>query len=285
MSTRIDAHHHYWDPVRGDYPWMPDDGVLAQPFVPADHALLNDDAGIDGTIVVQAAPTVAETLWLYEQARSDDSRIVGVVGWVDLVADDVEAQLDAIAHPLLVGVRPMIQDIEDVEWVKRPEVISGLRAVQAAGLTFDVLIRTEHLAPVVEVLSELTELVAVVNHLAKPNYAQIEPAWLDGMQALSARDRTYMKISGLATEVAPPWSPGNFTQHVEVVLDLFGPERSMLGTDWPVSVLTGTHAETVGLLNELTSHLSEGERASVWSATCLRAYDISSPTTDHRKRD
>ena len=274
MSTCIDAHHHYWDPARGDYPWMPEDGPLARPYLPSDHAPLNNAASIDGTIVVQAAPTVAETRWLYEQTRSDDSRIVGVVGWVDLAADDVEAQLDAIAHRLLVGVRPMLQDIEDVGWVKRPEVINGLRAVQAAGLRFDVLIRTEHLAPVVEALDAVPELVAVVNHLAKPNYARVEPAWLDGMRALSAREGTFMKISGLTTEVASPWSPANFTQHTEVALDLFGPGRSMLGTDWPVSVLAGTHAETVALLNQLTSHLSEDERASLWGGTCLRAYDI-----------
>ena len=280
MSTRIDAHHHYWDPARGDYPWMPEDGPLARSYLPSDHAPLNNAAGIDGTIVVQAAPTVAETRWLYEQARSDRSRIIGVVGWVDLAATDVEEQLDAIAHRLLVGVRPMLQDIEDVGWVKRPEVINGLRAVQAAGLRFDVLIRTEHLGPIVEALDEVPELVAVVNHLAKPNYAHIEPEWLDGMRALSAREGTFMKISGLTTEVAPRWSPANFTQHTEVVLDLFGPRRSMLGTDWPVSVLAGTHAETVALLNQLTSHLSEDERASLWGGACLRAYGISGADTD-----
>lgn len=274
MSARIDAHHHYWDPARGDYPWLPAEGPLARPFLPFDHAPLNDAAGIDGTIAVQAAPTLAETRWLCEQAGSDHSRVVGVVGWVDLAAGDVDAQLDAISHRLLVGVRPMLQDIDDTGWVTRPEVIDGLRAVQAAGLSFDVLVRTEHLAPVVEALDEIPELTAVVNHLAKPDYGRIEEAWLDGMRALSARDRTFMKISGLATEVAAPWSPASFARHTEAVLDLFGPRRSMLGTDWPVSVLAGTHAETVALLDQLTSHLAEDERASLWGGTCLQAYSI-----------
>ncbi len=273
MSPRIDAHHHYWDPARGDYPWMPP-GPLARPYLPCDHAPLNDAAGIDGTVAVQAAPTLAETRWLCEQAGSDHARVVGVVGWVDLAAEDVGAQLDAISHRLLVGVRPMLQDIDDVGWVRRPEVIDGLRAVAAAGLSFDVLIRTEHLAPVVEALDEVPELVAVVNHLAKPDYARLEPAWLDGMRALSARERTFMKISGLATEVAAPWRPADFVEHTEAVLDLFGPRRSMLGTDWPVSVPAGTHSETVALLDQLVSHLGDDDRASLWGGACLRAYNI-----------
>lgn len=274
MSIRIDAHHHYWDPARGDYPWMPAEGPLARPYLPRDHAPLNDAAGIDGTIAVQAAPTLAETRWLCEQAGSDGSRVVGVVGWVDLAAGDVEAQLEAVAHRLLVGVRPMIQDIDDVGWVRRPEVIDGLRAVAAAGLSFDVLIRTEHLAPVVEALDQVPGLTAVVDHLAKPDYTRLDPAWLDGMRALSARERTFMKISGLATEVAPPWRPADFARHTEAVLDLFGPERSMLGTDWPVSVLAGSHAETVALLDRLTSHLAADDRASLWGGACQRAYGV-----------
>lgn len=274
VSARIDAHHHYWDPARGDYPWLPADGPLARPYLPRDHAPLNDAAGIDGTVVVQAAPTLAETRWLCEQAGSEQSRVVGVVGWVDLADDDVDAQLDAIAHPLLVGVRPMLQDIADVGWVRRPEVIDGLRAVRAAGLSFDVLIRTAHLAPVVEALDEVPGLAAVVNHLAKPDYSRIEPAWLDGMRALGARERTFVKISGLATEVAPPWSPSDFAAHTEAVLDLFGPRRTMLGTDWPVSVLAGTHTETVALLDRLTSHLADDERASLWGGACRQAYNI-----------
>lgn len=274
MSVRIDAHHHYWDPARGDYPWLPPDGPLARPYLPCDHAPLNDAAGIDGTVAVQAAPTLAETRWLCEQAGSERSRVVGVVGWVDLAAGDVEAQIDAISHRLLVGVRPMLQDIDDTGWVRRPEVIDGLRAVQAAGLSFDVLIRTEHLGPVVEALDAVPELTAVVDHLAKPDYGRLDEAWLDGMRALSARERTFMKISGLATEVAAPWSPASFSRHTEAVLDLFGPQRTMLGTDWPVSLLAGTHAETVALLDQLTAHLADHERAALWGGACLRAYNI-----------
>ncbi|MCY4068874.1 MAG: amidohydrolase family protein [Acidimicrobiaceae bacterium] len=274
MSIRIDSHHHYWDPERGDYPWMPSEGPLARPYLPADHAPLNEAAGIDGTVAVQAAPTLAETRWLCEQADSARSNVVGVVGWVDLAAADVEAQIEAISHRLLVGVRPMLQDIDDIAWIKRPEVIDGLRAVQAAGLSFDVLIRTEHLEAVVEALDELPGLVAVVDHLAKPDYARVEEAWLDGMRALSAREHTFIKISGLATEVEAPWRPASFSRHTEAVLDLFGPRRSMVGTDWPVSLLAGAHAETVALLDQLTAHLTDDERSSLWAGACLRAYNI-----------
>jgi L-fuconolactonase len=268
---RIDSHHHLWDPARGDYSWMEAGSPLDRPFGVADHSPLNEAAGIGATVVVQAAPTVAETAWLLERSRDPGSRVVAVVGWIDLTAADPRRQLASIEDPLLVGIRPMIQDLEP-DWIEGVE--RSLHAVAAAGLAFDLLARPRHLPAAVRVLARVPDLRVVVDHLAKPSYRDWDEGWAENIRTLARRDNTWMKVSGLATEVEPPWDAGTFGRHVEFVLDQFGAERVMLGTDWPVSTLAADHATTVALLDSLVVGCSRSEGEWLWHRSCAAAYGL-----------
>ncbi|MEE3849684.1 amidohydrolase family protein [Gordonia sp. LSe1-13] len=273
---RIDSHHHLWDPVRGDYPWMPPDGPLHQAFVLDDLKACNGNESIDGTVLVQAAPTVEETLWLLDIADSSGGEILGVVGWVDLAADDVADQLDRVQHPLLVGIRPMIQDIPDDRWVLQPAVLESLDLLSERGLVLDFLGYTRHLPHALTALEKVPDLRVVIDHLAKPDYDHLDPDWVGPIRALATRPGTYMKISGMATEVDGVRTAERFQRHIDLVLEEFSPARAMLGTDWPVSTLAMKHGDTVDLLEAVSSNLAAVERADVWGGTCSRAYRLDS---------
>jgi len=269
---RIDAHQHFWDPERGEYPWLVHGSSLDRPYLPVDLAPLCADAGVGATILVQAAPTVAETRWLIEQAEDPDSLVVGIVGWVDLAAD-VESQLDALASNLLVGVRPMIQDL-DPEWIRQSAVVGGLRALADRGLTFELLASPRHLESAADILEQINELRVVVDHLAKPHYRAWDEKWAHQISRLAVRELTWMKVSGLATEVEAPAVAGDFSRHVEFVLEEFSPDRVMLGSDWPISTLALDHAATIGLLDELVAGCSVSELSELWRGSCSRAYAL-----------
>jgi L-fuconolactonase len=270
---RIDAHRHYWDPARGDYPWMPSDGPLARPHLPADRRAGDTEAGIAGAIVVQAAPTIAETHWLLRYANQEPT-MYGVVGWIDLETTDADRQIDTIRHPRLVGVRPMIQDIPDDEWVTRPAVMRNLATVARSGLRFDALVHTRHLPYLIEAIQPVPNLVVVIDHLAKPDYSNLDETWIRGLRDLARRENTFMKISGMATEVSGSPHAYRFRDHVEFVLETFGAARCMAGSDWPVSTLALEFARTCQLLDELTNSLSPAEYRQVWRGTSMAAYGL-----------
>src|ERR1700722_1011183 len=211
------------------------------------------EAGIAATIAVQASPTVDETLWLLDHADRPCTGILGVVGWVDLAARDVNAQLDTVHRPRLVGIRPMIQDIPDDAWIVRPSTIRGLEVLAERGLTFDLLGYTRHLRHAVTALERVPDLTVVIDHLAKPDYTHLDRLWTQGMTELAARPHTFVKISGLATEVDGPPHAGLFAEHVAFALQTFGPDRCLIGSDWPVVTLAQSYAEVIVLLEELTS--------------------------------
>jgi len=228
-------------------------------------------------VAIQAAPTVAETEWLLRLAQDDHSGILGVVGWVDLEADDVHDQLDRITSPHLVGVRPMVQDLPDDEWIARPAVVRGLRALEARGLVFELLARPQHLPAASRSLAQVPDLAVVVDHLAKPDYGLLDRGWVRDVSALAAREGTWMKVSGLVTEVEADWGPDRFRSHVDVVLEAFGSDRVLLGTDWPVLTLSATYREVCHLLDELVGTLSQPEQHRVWRGNCLALYGIPAP--------
>jgi L-fuconolactonase len=209
----------------------------------------------------------------------------GVVGWVDLEAPDVESQLDEIDSNVLVGVRPMIQDIPDDAWILRREVLRGLRVLEQRGLAFDLLGYTRHLAHAVRALEHVPDLTVVVNHLMKPDYSILDPAWTEGIVQLAERPRCFMKISGMATEVQSPPEPDLFSRHVDFALHAFGPARCMLGTDWPVSMLALPYQSSVELLDQLMQSLSPDEHNAVWLTSCQDAYGLTpggAPVADLR---
>lgn len=272
VPARIDGHQHFWHPDRGDYPWMPAEGPLVRPFLPDELRAERLACGIAGSIAVQAAPTVAETHWLCDVASQSDSGVVAVVGWADLESPDIEGQLADIEHELLVGVRPMIQDIPDDEWILRPSVGRGLHALHRRGLVFELLGYTRHLAPAVRALEQVPDLPVVIDHLMKPDYGRVDPAWHAGIAQLAARPNCFLKISGMATEVDAPPTAELFRRHVDVALATFGPARCLLGTDWPVSTLRLPYRAMVDLLDELVADLAEHERDALWRTNWRAGY-------------
>jgi L-fuconolactonase len=245
----VDSHHHFWDPIRAEYPWMTGEYLqLSRPFEPDDLSPLIEAAGVSVTVVVQARQEIAETTSLLEIA-SATPWVVGVVGWVDLTAQDVELTLgqllDGPAGQLLVGIRHLVHDEPDPEWLLRDDVVRGLRAVASAGLAFDLLVRTREMPAATEVARRVPELRFVLDHIAKPAIAtgEMRP-WARQLRALASKENVTCKVSGLVTEASwDSWRPEDLRPYVEVAAESFGPNRLMWGSDWPVCTLAATYGE------------------------------------------
>jgi L-fuconolactonase len=273
-DVRIDAHQHYWRLERADYGWIPDDGPLHRDYMPSDLAPLNHRAGIEATIAVQAAPTVAETEWLLGLAAESDAAIAGVVGWAPLDLPD-DPTLDWLAsEPGCVGLRPMLQDLAEDDWILRRVRPEELERIGAAGLVFELLARPRQLGHALRALDGIAGLTVVVDHLSKPDYAASLGGWADVMRSLASRPDTYCKLSGLVTERGPGWRADDFRRHVDWVIEAFGPQRVIFGSDWPVCLLAASHAEVVELAETLTESLDPAERASVFGGAARRAYGV-----------
>lgn len=271
----IDAHQHFWRIARGDYSWM-DDSVapIRRDILPQDLAPHARAGNIAGTIVVQAAPTVEETLFLERLAQAEPL-ILGVVGWIDLTGD-VNAQLARIAHPALRGVRPMLQDIDETEWILRPEVLAGLRELAAAGLRMDALITPRHMEAIDSLARTLPELPIVIDHCAKPQFDGNDPGphWRAGMTALAAHPQVFCKMSGLANEWGPGWSVDGLRPVFEHVLAAFGADRVMWGSDWPVLELAGDYPGWLDCAEALAADLSSTERSALFRGSAERFYGV-----------
>lgn len=271
----IDAHQHFWRIARGDYGWMTDQvAPIRRDILPADLEPLARTAGVTGTVLVQAAPTLDETQFLL--ALADRSPLIrGVVGWIDLT-DDVAAQLSRIAHPALRGIRPMLQDIDDTRWILQDGVIDALRQVAGAGLRLDALITPCHLPVIEELAGRVPSLPIVIDHCAKPVFDGTDPGpdWRRGINALATHPQVFCKLSGLANEFGPGWSADTLRPVFDHVLQAFGPERLMWGSDWPVLELAGTYADWLQVAQTLCAALSDADRAQVFGQTAIRFYDL-----------
>lgn len=278
---RIDAHHHVWKLARGDYAWLrPDHGALHRDHAYEELVPALDRAGIERTVLVQAAPTVSETHFLLGVARANP-RVAGVVGWVDFESRTVAAEIEALSHePALVGLRPMIHDLPSDTWMLRRELTDAFRAVSARQLTFDALVRPQHLLHLRKLVARHPELDVVIDHLAKPRIVAGGAKW-DGfttwakhMKALAAESRACVKLSGLVTEAEPGWTVADLRPCVELVLEAFGPERVLWGSDWPVLTLACDYARWVAATDELLVPLSADARAAVLGGNAARFYRL-----------
>lgn len=272
----IDAHQHYWHPARGDYGWMPKDNpILNRPYDPADLAPALDATGVQSTIVVQAAPTLDETEYLLGIADATPS-VVGVVGWINFEDSGQRKHLERLAqHPKFKGVRPMIQDIPDDDWMLLDSVQWAYKTIASLDLVFDALGFPQHLKNFRTLLKRHPEMTVVLDHCIKPNIADGEfEAWADGMSALANETRAYCKMSGLITEAGPDWTTEQLRPYTDHVLSQFGPERVMWGSDWPVCRLRSEYEDWFQTATALTSHLSIEERARVFGGTASEAYRL-----------
>ena len=277
----IDAHHHLWKVARDDYFWMdtranPALAAIAQDFLVEDYRALAAANGVGGSVVVQAAQTVAETQWLLDQAQASHGLILGVVGWIDMAARDAPETLEPLAsNRLLRGIRPMLQDIPDLEWVLQPALDAAFRALIARDLTFDVLIKPPHLASALTLLTRYPELRAVVDHGAKPAIGQRQwQPWADQMQRIARETAASCKLSGLVTEASPRWTVDDLRRYSDHLLDCFGPKRLMWGSDWPVALLASDYTCWLDAARQLLQGLSSDERADVMGENARRFYRL-----------
>lgn len=274
---RIDAHQHFWSVARGDYPWMagaPD--VLQRDYGPGDLNPLLDAAGIDGTVLVQAAPTEAETQYMLEVAGTAPM-VAGVVGWVDLAATDASSAVARMmADPKVVGLRPMLQDIEQTDWILEPACEPGLRALAEAGGVFDALGLVRHLAVLDTFAARHPELSIVLDHALKPDIAGDGfDVWAPGMERLARHGHVTCKLSGLLTEASPGAGPQELSPYVTHLIDVFGPERLIFGSDWPVMMASGqSYADWIGHVDALLGDLSDDARAAIMGGNAARVYGL-----------
>ena len=270
----VDAHQHFWQVARGDYGWLtPDLEPLFRDFMPGDLAPHLAAHGIDGTVLVQAAPTVAETAFLLELAEREPA-ILGVVGWVDFEAASAPEDIARLAaHPKLVGLRPMIQDIADDRWMLRADLAPAWAAMAAADLVFDALVFPRHLPHLRRLLARHADLRVVIDHGAKPRIAAGEfDAWAREMAAIARESRALCKLSGLLTEAGPDWTAAQVAPYVRHLLDCFGTERLIWGSDWPVLTLAASYARWFDLAQAL---VPEGAaRARIFGQTAVETYRL-----------
>jgi L-fuconolactonase len=274
---RIDAHHHFWRPARGDYGWLTPDThpAICHDFGPEDLAPLLRKARIDRTVLVQAAPTCAETKYLLRVAQATPF-VAGVVGWTDLEAPEAPARIRAMARdPKLLGLRPMLQDLDDDAWILRPCVGPALDAIETAGLRFDALVKPRHLPHLIRLLDRRPDLKVVIDHGAKPDIAGGGLAeWAAIMRGVARDTGIACKLSGLANEAAAGWGVDDLRPYVEVLLEAFGPARLMWGSDWPVVNEAGGYAAWREAAEALTAGCSAQERSLIFGGTAARFYGL-----------
>ncbi|MCV3274389.1 amidohydrolase family protein [Roseobacter sinensis] len=277
---KLDAHQHYWKIDRGDYHWMPDLAVLKRDYGPTDLEPTLARHGIAGTVLVQAAATVAETEYLLGLAEATPS-VKAVVGWIDF---EDAGQLDVLkrlaGHPKFVGVRPMIQDMPDVGWMLRDEVQWAYQALIELDLTFDALGLPQHLENFHILLTRYPEMRVVIDHLMKPQIHQqmagtdIFSEWAAGMTRLAEDTGALCKFSAMITEARDGWTPDDLRPFSDHILKVFGPRRVMWGSDWPVVRVLAEYGDWLDVAQALAGGLSDAERAEVFGGTARRFYRL-----------
>lgn len=278
---RIDTHHHVWDLTVRPQDWMAGDRMdpVRRNFGLNDLRPLADAASIDRTVLVQTVAAPAETGEFLSLARGSDL-VAGVVGWVDLESPDALSDLDRhLDHPgagKLVGIRDLAQYKDDDGWLSRPEVIEAIQGIGRRRLTYDVLVVPEQLPAAVTAVRSCPDQLFVLDHIAKPRIAagEIEP-WASEMRALAAFPNVACKVSGMVTEAQwHEWHVSDFRPFVDVLLDAFGPDRLMFGSDWPVCLLSASYQDVVDLAAELVATLNTEEAAQFWAGTAERFYRL-----------
>ena len=277
----VDAHHHFWDPARHDYPWMGDElAAIRRPFGPKDLAPLLAAARVDRTVLVQTISSLDETREFLATAAST-SFIAGVVGWVDLTAPavgDTLAELQAgPGGDFLVAIRHQVHDEPDPRWLLRDDVQHGIRAVGDAGLVYDLLVRTRELPSAVELVRSLPHTSFVLDHIAKPRIADgpRDATWESAMAPLADCANVFCKLSGMVTEARwTDWTPDDLAPYVRRSLEWFGPERCMFGSDWPVCLMAADYGRVIDALKFAIKELNPDEKNAVLGGNATRVYGL-----------
>ncbi len=271
---RIDAHQHFWKLSRGDYAWItPDKTVLFRDYLPTDLKPSIDEASIDGTIIVQATDTAEETRYLLSLAESHPW-ILGVVGWVDMEsAQSIDILDEFSCHPKFLGIRPMIQNIEDDKWMLQPSLRPVFEHLQKLGLRFDALILPRHVKNLHALLKRYPELKCVINHGAKPNiHGKGYSVWAQDMASLAGDTCCFCKLSGLATKAALINGADALHPCMNHLLDIFGANRLMFGSDWPVVNIASDYKNWHEHVVKFTQQLSPEDQRAIFGNTAAKFY-------------
>lgn len=276
MSQAIDAHQHFWKLDRGDYRWLtPDIEPLYRDFLPQHLRPLLRRAGIGKTVLVQAADTLAETRYLLSLAEQVDF-VAAVVGWIDMEdANAPETLAELAENPNLVGIRPMIQDIPDADWMLRPRLQPAFDAVCRLGLTFDALVKPVHLDSLLTLLRRHPDLPTVIDHAAKPDIANGgNDRWRAQMRELAALDHCHCKLSGLVTEAGDDPQRAPIQRYMAFLLECFGAEKLMWGSDWPVLNLADDYLGWRAQSERFADQLPAADRARIFGGTATAFYGL-----------
>lgn len=281
MSLRIDAHQHYWQPKRGDYDWMPKGhAVLDRPWMPFDLAPSLKKCRVAKTVVVQAAATVNESEYLLGIADATPS-VAGVVGWVNFADRNDLRQLERLArHPKFCGVRPMIQDIADVNWILRKDIAWAFDALIDLDLTFDALGFPVHLANFLAIIRRYPKLRVVLDHCMKPHIRSRMAgqnefcSWAAGIKRIADATQAFCKFSGIVTEANANWTIDDLAPFAAHVFACFGADRLMWGSDWPVCQLQSSYDRWFDTAETLLSAATKPQQDAVFGGTAARFYRI-----------
>lgn len=273
----IDAHQHFWQLGRFDYPWMTKDlGVLYRDYVPDDLAPILQQNRITQTVVVQASNSIAESRWLLDLADSN-SFTAGVVGWVDLASPEIDAQLNELcARRKFKGVRHLVESEPNDDWLIQPSILSGLQQLSARGLSYDLLVHTRHLKHVSVVAEACPDLALVIDHLAKPPIAHSAiKEWSHALEPLARYPNIHCKLSGLVTEAHwNSWHIDNLRPYVDCALKFFGTDRMMFGSDYPVCLLAASYDRVLDSFQEILNTLSDTDREKIFANNAAKFYRL-----------
>jgi len=282
----VDAHHHFWDPERADYPWMTSAlDPIRRPFGPDDLAPELARTGVAQTVLIQTRSSLEETREFLATAASTPF-VAGVVGWVDLTVAGVDDEIAALRSgpggAWLVGLRHQVHDEPDPAWLLRPDVRGGLAAVEQAGLAYDLLVRPRELPAALETVRAFPGLRFVIDHLAKPSIRDgaMQP-WADRLAAFGPLPNAWCKISGLVTEADwVGWRPDEIRPFIDHAVDVFGARRLLFGSDWPVCLLAASYEQVHRLVRDSLAELTEVERDAVFGASAVEVYGLRSLRRD-----
>ena len=277
-GVRIDAHHHVWDLAVRDQPWTADIPALRRTFTFEELRPQLADAGISATVLVQTI-TVAEETPEFLALAEESPEIRGVVGWVDLTAADIADRLaelnDGTNARWLVGIRHQVQGEPDPQWLLRPDVLRGLRAVADVGLAYDLLVTESQLPAAIGAVRQVPDLRFILDHGGKPPIAAGESQpWRRHIAELAQLPNVAVKLSGLLTEAGSDWTADTVRPYADHVLSAFGAQRTMFGSDWPVSTLRADYVDVVTVMNDLLAGCSKTETAAIFGSTAASWYRL-----------
>jgi len=278
LSTHpvVDSHHHFWEIDRFDYSWMPEGSPLAVDYGPADLEPLIKNVGVDYTVIVQAVSSPDEARWLLELAEKHEF-IAGVVGWVDLTDPRVGDTLEELQESsYFKGVRHIWESEDDPGWIAHSGAIEGLKELVRRDLTFDFLAKPPNLPFIPRVMDQVPDLRAVVDHIAKPVIAEhlVEP-WLTDMRKVASINGMHCKISGMVTEADHEnWTVDDLRPYVHHILGMYGTDRLMFGTDWPVCTLAAEYGDVAGAARNILEELSPAAKEDFFAGLATRFYRL-----------